>query len=137
MVLFCLGISIGIISSVMTSKKEVDKLKELLKQNENLVQDLQEELELKDSLTVKELANENDESHDTSDNSISKRASDGFPFQQNIDSVTRHDGGVSYFPKADESSESMSKIEAELEAELEVIFIRYYPSNCLLNELIT
>ena len=103
----------------MTSKKEVDKLKELLKQNENLVQDLQEELELKDSLTVKELANENDESHDTSDNSISKRASDGFPFQQNIDSVTRHDGGVSYFLKVDESSESISNIEAELEVELE------------------
>ncbi|KAK9278863.1 hypothetical protein L1049_028442 [Liquidambar formosana] len=39
--LFYLGFSIGIISSVMANKREVDKLKEVLKQTENLVQDLQ------------------------------------------------------------------------------------------------
>lgn len=117
--LFCLGISIGIISSFMTNKSEVDKLKELLKQTENLVQDLQEELEMKDSLTVKELADENYGSQDTCDNSITERVQNTFSSEQNIDSSTRYDSGVSYLQKAEESSESMSKIEAELEAELE------------------
>ncbi|XP_021893266.1 uncharacterized protein LOC110811165 [Carica papaya] len=78
-VLFSLGISVGIVASLIANKTEVDKLKELLKQTENLVQDLQEELEMKDSLTVRELNDEKD----------------------------------------GETLESMSKIEAELEAEFE------------------
>ncbi|PON69700.1 hypothetical protein TorRG33x02_258910 [Trema orientale] len=118
-VLFCLGISIGIISSFVTNKSEVDKLKGLLKQTENLVQDLQEELEMKDSLTVKELANENYESQDTCDNSIAERVLNTVSSEHNIDSSTRYDDRGSYLQKAEESSESMSKIEAELEAELE------------------
>ncbi|XP_068308484.1 uncharacterized protein [Pyrus communis] len=81
-VLLCLGISIGIISSFIANKREVDKLKDLLKQTENLVQDLEEELEMKDSVTVKEIADEN-------------------------------------YGAQEESSELISKIEAELEAELE------------------
>lgn len=117
--LFCLGISIGIVSSFETNKSEVDKLKELLKQTENLVQDLQEELEMKDSLTVKELANENYESQDTCDNSIAERAPNTLSSEQNIDNSTRDDDKGLYLQKAEESSESMSKIEAELEAELE------------------
>ena len=118
-VLFCLGISIGIISSFITNKSEVDKLKELLKQTENLVQDLHDELEMKDSLTVKELANENYESQDTYDYSISERAPNTIFSEQNIDGPIEDDGRDSNLQKANESSESMSKIEAELEAELE------------------
>lgn len=117
-VLFCIGISIGIISSFITNKSEVDKLRELLKQSENLVQDLQEELEMKDSLTVKELANENNESRHTHDNFISRRAVNEFLTEQ-CDSSTRDDGEDSHFQKAGENSECISKIEAELEAELE------------------
>ncbi|CBI15120.3 unnamed protein product, partial [Vitis vinifera] len=89
MVLFCLGISIGMIFSQISNKREVDEMKELLQRTENLVQDLQEELEMKDSLTVKELANEDYESQYTHDHAF------------------------------EENSELMSKIEAELEAELE------------------
>lgn len=66
----------------------MEKLDKLLKHKENLVQDLQEELEMKDSLTVKELAVEDYESQD---NSFDKMAEE----------------------------ESLSKIEKELEAELE------------------
>ena len=40
-------------------------MNDLLKQTENLVQDLQDELEMKDSLTVKELAIEDYGSQDT------------------------------------------------------------------------
>ncbi|KAF4385033.1 uncharacterized protein LOC115710274 isoform X1 [Cannabis sativa] len=118
-VLFCLGISIGIISSFITNKSEVDKLKELLNQTENLVQDLHDELEMKDSLTVKELANENYESQDTYEYSISERAQNTLFSEQNIDGPIEDDARDSYLQKAEESSESMSKIEAELEAELE------------------
>lgn len=115
-VLFCLGISIGVISSIIANKEEVDKLKDVLKQTESLVDDLQEELEMKDSVTVKELANENYGSQDTSDNSVFNRALNPFSPEQNMD---KYDGRDSYEQKAEESSESMSKIEAELEAELE------------------
>lgn len=117
--LFFIGISIGMLSSFMTSKSEVDKLKELLKQTENLVQDLQEELEMKDSLTVKELANENYESQGACDNSISKLALSKIPSEQNIYCSTRDESEDSHCQKANENSESIRKIEAELEAELE------------------
>lgn len=118
MILFCLGISIGIISSFITNKREVDKLKELVKQTENLVQDLQEELDMKDSMTVKELANENYESQDTCNNSYD-RAPTVFSPELHMDGSTKNDGKILYDQKAEESSEPMSKIEAELEAELE------------------
>ncbi|KAL6177999.1 hypothetical protein ACLB2K_049519 [Fragaria x ananassa] len=49
-VLLCLGVSIGVISSFIANRKEVDKLKNVLKQTESLVEDLQEELEMKDSV---------------------------------------------------------------------------------------
>ncbi|XP_062169769.1 uncharacterized protein LOC133875605 [Alnus glutinosa] len=118
MILFCLGISIGIISSFITNKREVDKLKELVKQTENLVQDLQEELDMKDSMTVKELANENYESQVTCNNSYD-RAPTVFSPELHMDGSTKNDGKVLYDLKAEESPEPMSKIEAELEAELE------------------
>ncbi|KAB2073345.1 hypothetical protein ES319_A07G076500v1 [Gossypium barbadense] len=118
-VLFCLGISIGIICSYMGNGREVEKLRGLLKQTENLVQDLQEELEMKDSLTVKELANENYESQEACDNSFPDRAMNSSSLEQNTDNLTRFDGKESHHQKVEESPESMSKIEAELEAELE------------------
>lgn len=119
MVLFCLGVSIGVISSLIANRREVDKLKEVLKQTENLVQDLQEEIEMKDSLTVKELINENTESQDTCQNSFQYRTSNPLFPVQNVDNSTNNNGIESYNENAEESSESMSKIEAELEAELE------------------
>lgn len=117
--LFCLGISIGIISSFIANRSEVDKLKELLKQTENLVQDLQEELEMKDSLTVKELANENNDSLSACDNSFNDNMPKHFCLERSKDNLAKHDGEKSFDKNAEESIESMSQIEAELEAELE------------------
>ncbi|KAF6171395.1 hypothetical protein GIB67_009536 [Kingdonia uniflora] len=105
MFLFCLGITFGVISTVMANKREVEKVSELLKQTENLVQDLQEELEMKDSLTVKELANEDCE--------ISSK----------YDKVQNDQ-------KCEEKLVSMSEIEAELEAELERLELNMN-SSCL------
>ncbi|XVF08928.1 hypothetical protein REPUB_Repub07fG0046900 [Reevesia pubescens] len=128
-VLFCLGISVGILSSYIGNRREVEKLRGLLKQTENLVQDLQEELEMKDSLTVKELANENYESRETYENSFHDRATNSSSLEQNLDNSTRYDGKESYYEKVEESSESMRKIEAELEAELERLGLNMNVSN--------
>ncbi|XVE54693.1 hypothetical protein DITRI_Ditri03aG0102500 [Diplodiscus trichospermus] len=128
-VLFCLGISIGMISSYIGNRREVEKLRGLLKQTENLVQDLQEELEMKDSLTVKEIANENYESQETCDNFFHDRVTNPSSLEQNMDNSTRYDGKESYYEKVEESSEAMSKIEAELEAELERLGLNMNVSN--------
>ncbi|KAG9151584.1 hypothetical protein Leryth_021900 [Lithospermum erythrorhizon] len=113
--LFCLGISAGILSSFLANQREVDKLNQLLKQKNNLVEDLQDELEMKDSLTVKELAVEDDESQDTHHDSLYNGCSHSPEAKLNIqmesDQGKYHD---------DETEvKSLSKIEAELEAELE------------------
>ncbi|XP_010483765.1 PREDICTED: uncharacterized protein LOC104762215 [Camelina sativa] len=84
-----IGISIGIMSSFMANQAEVSKVKQELKQTENLVHDLEDELEMKDSLIVKEID----------------------------------------IAKAAENSESISNIEAELEAELERLEINMNSSN--------
>ncbi|XP_038878731.1 uncharacterized protein LOC120070906 [Benincasa hispida] len=112
MILFCLGISIGLIP-FMENKREIDKLKELLKHTENLVQDLQEELEMKDSLTVKELSNENCKSLGISENSFFGRR------ERNLKPSAKSDDKELLKQNAEDGSESLSKIEAELEAELQ------------------
>ncbi|KAF8776695.1 hypothetical protein HU200_003423 [Digitaria exilis] len=89
LLLFSVGVSIGILSSSLSNKKEFDTLKGTLKQMENLVQDLQDELEMKEGLTVKELPNETSGEHDDDNSKV-----------REVD------------------PEPMSKIEAELEAEL-------------------
>ncbi|KAF5734119.1 hypothetical protein HS088_TW16G00561 [Tripterygium wilfordii] len=116
--LFYLGVSVGIVSSFVKNTREVNKLKELLKQTENLVQDLQEELDMKESLTMKELANETSESQDACVHASHNIAQPFFP-EQCRNNSTSNDSKESNNEKAVESSESMSKIEAELEAELE------------------
>ncbi|KAI3861811.1 hypothetical protein MKX03_027416 [Papaver bracteatum] len=117
MFLFCLGITVGVMSTVVTNKREVDKLHGLLKQTENLVQDLQEELEMKDSLTVKELPNEDDESQETNDHSF---------HNVGMTSLSSELSSLNYGDKRSdtqklelEENSEMMKIEAELEAELE------------------
>lgn len=108
----------------MANRREVNKLKEMLNHTENLVQDLQEELEMKDSLTVKELANDNYDSQDTCQSSFHERAQ-LYPMQNADDSTNYNDTS---YDRADESSEHMSKIEAELEAELERLGLNMHAS---------
>ncbi|KAF7806259.1 uncharacterized protein G2W53_038420 [Senna tora] len=129
MFLFSLGISFGIITSIVTNKREVDKLRDLLKQTENLVQDLQEELEMKDSMTVKELNNENYGSQDTCDHSFYDKEINGFSPEKHMDNSPRNGCKEIYNQKEEECSESMSKIEAELEAELERLGLNINTSN--------
>ncbi|CAK7326207.1 unnamed protein product [Dovyalis caffra] len=114
---FFLGITVGIMSNVAANKREVDYLNELLKQNENLVQDLHEELKMKDLLTVKELASEDSDPQETTEKQSSSASSE-VSTKKELDKSIKFDGREPDDEKA-ENSEAMSKIEAELEAELE------------------
>ncbi|CAN4086255.1 unnamed protein product [Withania somnifera] len=117
MLLFCLGIYVGIISSFWKNSKEMDKVNELLRQSENLVQDLHEELEMKDSLTVKEIAIEDCESQDAHNDSSNSGALQAPSPKGNLDKSSTNYDEDCQSTKTEE--ESRSKIEAELEAELE------------------
>ena len=113
MVLFFLGITIGTMATLVANKREIDKLNDLLKQTENLVEDLHEELEMKDLITVNDLTNEGSESMKT-----------GIPTAASLEQEELHRSArfdvESPENQSPENSEfMMSKIEAELEAELE------------------
>lgn len=115
MLLFIIGITIGIISTIISNKKEMDDLNEMLKRSENLVRDLQEELEMKAMLTVKEIAGDYHQFQVTTDCSSSN--------PEPIASSSKQKSAKHERKEPDdqevESHELMSKIEAELEAELE------------------
>ncbi|GAB4860878.1 hypothetical protein Ancab_036038 [Ancistrocladus abbreviatus] len=117
-ILFCLGISMGILSSIVADIMEVEKLRELLKQTENLVQDLQEELEMKDSLTVQELVNENDVLQDARDSFPSDQKHIVFSTQLDSKEAIKYANEDLDAQNAAEKPE-LTIIEAELEAELE------------------
>ena len=102
-------------ASLLSNKVEVEKLKDRLKQSENLVEDLQEELEMKDSLTVRELVND-DDSQDIHELSFTHEKMSSFSNQADMGVPIRYANEESANL---EKIESMSKIEAELEAELE------------------
>ncbi|KAK9054446.1 hypothetical protein SSX86_025524 [Deinandra increscens subsp. villosa] len=107
--LICLGISFGMLYSFMENKREVEKLQRLLKQKENLVQDLEEEIEMKDSLVMQELTVEDHKSQRT----------DGYVNDRSPDTVSHeHNNKDSIFIRENDDY-SFSRIETELEAELE------------------
>lgn len=118
---FCIGISIGMISALLLKRTEVDKLNKLLNQTEDLVQDLQEELEMKDSLSVKELAYGTYESQKLKHGNSKTKESSGLWQNQNLTphTTSRDECDYQHLNKDGENSESLRKIEAELEAELE------------------
>lgn len=120
MVLFFLGVTFGIVSSIIATKSDLDKLNELLKQSQNLVQDLHEELEMKDSLTVKELAIEDLECQGTNEHYVLNGISTAFSPEEKLDKFTSCGSKEPDDFKA-KYSEARSQIEAELEAELELL----------------
>lgn len=120
LLLFSTGLSIGILSSFLSNKKEFDMMKVTLKRMENLVQDLQDELEMKEGLTVKELPNETSGEHDGK-----VLIAIFFLKHFQVFNLFKPKTYDSYWLIIDDNSklhivdpEPMSKIEAELEAEL-------------------
>lgn len=57
-----IGITIGFISTIVANENKVTNLNEQLKQANNLVQDLEEELEMKDKLNLKDVEDEDENS---------------------------------------------------------------------------
>ncbi|KAL7091254.1 hypothetical protein ACP275_12G094200 [Erythranthe tilingii] len=107
MLLFVTGMTVGIMSATTAWKNEVEKSNKQLNQMHNLVQDLHEELDMKDVLIVKEITDE------------------GYlPPQENDTPPSIQEPITSPSNVADEEDrkmEKLSKIEAELEAELEML----------------
>ncbi|KAK4833168.1 hypothetical protein QYF36_006102 [Acer negundo] len=117
---FVLGISIGVMFTLLANKREVKNLNKVLKEREGLVQDLQEELEMKEELNVKELADEGFESWRRNEIALLGGTSNAINHEQDSGkSMEFGDEEVDYHNSKAERSEEMSKIEAELEAELE------------------
>ncbi|EYU28865.1 hypothetical protein MIMGU_mgv11b006339mg [Erythranthe guttata] len=107
MLLFVTGMTVGIMSATTAWKNEVEKSNKQLNQMHNLVQDLHEELDMKDVLIVKEITDE-----------------EYLPPQENDTPPSIHEPITSPSNVADEEdrkTENLSKIEAELEAELEML----------------
>ncbi|KAI3454819.1 hypothetical protein Pfo_011482 [Paulownia fortunei] len=115
--LFYLGLTMGITHSFLGHKLEIEKLRKLLKQTEDLVQDLQEELEMKDASTVKELAVEDYESLDVHNDSYFNDAMQALSPELKLNSSSRYCNDEYCDRNAEE--ESLRKIEAELKAELD------------------
>ncbi|KAG1341937.1 hypothetical protein COCNU_05G001660 [Cocos nucifera] len=123
-VLFCLGMSIGITFAMLSNKTEIEKLNSLLEHTEYLVQDLQEELDMKDSLTMKELSNEGCQTQEVKCYSEIEESVGSFQNQYpafHFAPQERDGHDCPHFPVSAGKSESQSKIEAELEAELEIL----------------
>ncbi|WOK99674.1 hypothetical protein Cni_G08386 [Canna indica] len=146
---FSIGVILGLICTMLSNRNEIDKLNDMLKTSENLVQDLQEELEINESLTVKELVNE-DYGHQKPSDIVTEAESikasrnqvsaSYFPTEQKDEFNLLHLNQVSasYFPgeQNDEfnllcwhNEDSRSKIESELEIELERLELDINASN--------
>ncbi|MCD7459961.1 hypothetical protein HAX54_042404 [Datura stramonium] len=97
--LLYMGIITGMMSAIIANRREIEKVNEKLTRTKNLVQELEEDL------NVKEIADyENPNLYS--------------PFMSAVDESTRQTNGNTDHVAA-EKHESMSEIEAELEAELE------------------
>lgn len=117
---FIMGMSIGILSAKTASKREVDDMKLQLKQTHNLVQDLHDELNMKEMITVKEIVNEGYyQPPRKNDTPSSIREPIASPNKEAKES-TKFDN----FKASDDNAENLkirSKIEEELQAELEML----------------
>lgn len=108
MLVFITGMAVGIMSSNAAWKDEVDKLSKQLKQMHNLVEDLHEELDMKEMVMVKELT----------DTPLSIKEPIASP--SDVKAFSKSDT-IKVDDREAESRELLSKIEAELQAELEML----------------
>ena len=116
MLLFITGMTVGIVGATTSWKNEVDGLGRKLKQMHGLVQDLQEELDLNEMVTVKELDSEgNLPPGEVEDSPLSTVEPVPSPSLVNASGTKASDDNKA------ENLELLSRIEAELQAELEVL----------------
>lgn len=108
MLVFITGMAVGIMSSNAAWKDEVDKLSKQLKQMHNLVEDLHEELDMKEMVMVKELT----------DTPLSIKEPIASP--SDVKAFSKSDT-IKVDDREAENRELLSKIEVELQAELEML----------------
>ncbi|XP_073316167.1 uncharacterized protein [Primulina huaijiensis] len=120
MLLFIMGLSVGILSGKTASKREVDGMKMQLMQRQNLVQDLHDELNMKEMITVKEIVNEGCyQPPQKNDTPSSVREPIASPNKEAKESIK-----FDSFMASDDIAEKLKlrcKIEEELQAELEML----------------
>ncbi|XP_059317195.1 uncharacterized protein LOC132067839 [Lycium ferocissimum] len=112
MALMYMGIITGMVSAIIANRRETEKLNEKLEWTKNLVQELEEEI------TVKELSNDDYENPNSFSPSMSAVELLSTSSDIQVNEPTRQTS-ENTDPVAAEKHESMSEIEAELEAELE------------------
>ncbi|KAI3467245.1 hypothetical protein Pfo_023908 [Paulownia fortunei] len=118
--LFITGMTVGILSATTAWKNELDKLNKQLKQMQTLVQDLHEELDMKEMLMVKELTDEGYVIPGENDTPLLIQEPIASPFDVKVNKLTKLDS-LKANDKNTENLELLSKIEAELQAELEML----------------
>ncbi|KAH6807253.1 hypothetical protein C2S51_028361 [Perilla frutescens var. frutescens] len=120
MLLFITGMTVGIFTATTSWKNEVDKLNRQLMQMQNLVQDLHEELDMKEMMMVKELDMEGVLPPGEEDTPLSTEEPVSSPSLVKAGKLSKTDGVKANDKKA-ENLELLSRIEAELQAELEML----------------
>ncbi|KAG0490834.1 hypothetical protein HPP92_007697 [Vanilla planifolia] len=116
---FLLGVAIGVISSIVSNKMTVEKLNKLLEHNEGLVQDLHEELEVKDSLNTNELTIRTYRNQENTHVSMPADSLQSKTLLRHDALMKMDDYDNACLTKVGDNPEALSEIEAELEAELE------------------
>lgn len=124
--LFSFGIGVGIMFAIISSRKEIERLNYLLRQTEELVEDLEEELKMHDSLTVKDLTGEACNCVETwqdpfaeGDGTRHTSSSDKFP------EVGCEIGERTTIEESEKRMQNMTRVEAELESELERLELNF------------
>ncbi|XP_009592708.1 uncharacterized protein LOC107822619 [Nicotiana tabacum] len=112
MAVLYMGIITGMMSAIIANRREIEKVNEKLKWIKNLVEELQEKL------TVKEVANDGNEKPNLYSLSVSDVETVSSSSEVQVNETTRQTSENTNHVVA-ENHESMSEIEAELEAELE------------------
>lgn len=122
---FFLGISDGIVSTIITNRSKVENMNALITETNNLVQDLQEELKMNDLMNIKEIANEDLEVLATNEQQSFRGTPYALYTEQELDVHNEEEPD----DQKEEKSEAISKIEAELVAGLERFELNMRKSN--------
>ncbi|XP_057844878.2 uncharacterized protein LOC131054387 isoform X2 [Cryptomeria japonica] len=127
--LVCFGVGIGIMSTIMSSRREMERLTCLLRQKEELIDDLEEELEMRGSWTVKDVTDEARNCLETWQHPLGKKQEQGASsFNALSNEVCEVDERTSG-KNSVKIKKNMTGVEAELEAELEKLEFNLHFSN--------
>eukprot|EP00252_Welwitschia_mirabilis_P008465 TRINITY_DN2032_c0_g1_i1.p1 TRINITY_DN2032_c0_g1~~TRINITY_DN2032_c0_g1_i1.p1 ORF type:complete len:570 (-),score=131.27 TRINITY_DN2032_c0_g1_i1:1274-2983(-) len=111
---FSFGVGVGIMHAIFSTKKETERLNTLLRQSEDLVEDLEEEIKMRDSLVVDDITA-------VSRNALGVQHGPINCQRPTESSKSVNDTGMSITYRDSAKEEDMANVEAELAAELELL----------------